>query len=209
MASSPLVDLHLHKMHQKLSDLKLDVVAHGTSGSCKYDAPAGLKGLTEDCWSVRSGASEDGRRNSVEGSYWRSGKLHDPVSTGRRVRELMQEGGTLQHNLADMIPFIETYREHQVDGYHRNNFQHHASMVYTRAPSRDALVKKVADTSNARKVPRNSRRVKKKSEAMWDEQENQPRRARGPDLSCSPCRVSYENAVDIAKLEGQVEELQR
>ncbi|MCO5565123.1 hypothetical protein L7F22_018794 [Adiantum nelumboides] len=153
-------------MHLKLPDLKLDVVAHGTSGSCKYGAPAGLKGLPEDCWSVRSGASEDGRCNSVEGSYWQSGKLHDPVSIGRRVREMMQEGGTLQHNLADMMPFIETYREHQVDGYHRDNFQHHASMVYTRAPSRDALVKKVANTANSRKVPRNSRRVKKMSEAM-------------------------------------------
>ncbi|KAI5063089.1 hypothetical protein GOP47_0021636 [Adiantum capillus-veneris] len=209
-ASSPLVDLHLHKMRQKLPDLKLDVVAHGSSGLRKYCCPAGLKGLPEDCWSVRSGASVECRRNSVDGSCWQNRKVHDPVVTGSLVRELMQEGGTLHENLVDMMPFIDTYREHQEDGYQRNNFQHHASMVYTRAPSREALVKKVSDTANARRLSRNSRKVKKASEAMWEEeQENQPRRARGPDLSCSPRRVFYENAVDIAKLQGQVEALQR
>lgn len=209
-ASSPLVDLHLHKVRQKLPDLKLDVIAHGVSGSCRYGGPAGLKSLPEDHWSARSGVSEDGRRNSVDGTCWQRRKVL-AVATGSRIRDLMQEGGTLYENLADMMPFIETYREYQDDGHPRNNFPRHASLVYTRAPSREALAKKVAETANARRVSRNVRRVKKKSDGMWEEQENQPTRVRGHDLSCSPRSFPYENenAVDIAKLQGQVEELQR
>lgn len=67
----------------------------------------------------------------------------------------------------------------------------------------------VADSMNSRRVSRNIRKVKKKSDAMWEEQENVPGRVQASDLSRSPRRVSYENSVDIAKLQSQVEELQR
>lgn len=188
-------DLHLHRICQALPDLKLDI---GLSGARRYGGSAGLKGLPEDCGILLNRGCEGSRRNSVDGS----------CRQGRKVPDLVA-GGQAQE-IVDMMPFIEAYRVHQEDGQQGGgNFQHHASMVYTRAPSREALVKKVANSMNTRRVFRNVRKVKKKGNATWEEQENLPKQAKADVLSRSPRIISYENSVDIAKLQSQVEELQR
>ncbi|KAH7292566.1 hypothetical protein KP509_29G074900 [Ceratopteris richardii] len=100
-SSSTVADNHLQEARRRLPDSKLDA---GFSTTCKYSASMGLKSLPVDCWSDSSGASEDGKRDSVDASYRSEGRVFKSISLGFHAADMVQERDTLyQKYLRDVI----------------------------------------------------------------------------------------------------------
>ncbi|KAH7292564.1 hypothetical protein KP509_29G074900 [Ceratopteris richardii] len=177
-SSSTVADNHLQEARRRLPDSKLDA---GFSTTCKYSASMGLKSLPVDCWSDSSGASEDGKRDSVDASYRSEGRVFKSISLGFHAADMVQERDTLyQKYLRDVI------REGDILCLNACEVPHGIRM----------------DIQNTYKG------LNKKNDIMVEEQGTQPRQSNRYKLSCLEQSISDEDALVITKLQNQVKELQ-